>query len=341
MKTLLLIPTFLILGQGASAGQMMASHAPSRTRPVEAARVNGVPIMSDRLDAALHRLIPFESFHRNVSAEKVDELRRQALGDLVDDELRYQDGVRAGLAPPEREIDAELGRAIARFKTRGEFEQALRQSGVSMSDVRKEIRRQLVVKMAYEHAVASRCQVTSEEAARFFAGNPGRFVVPETLHLYAITIGVDPSSPSSQWIDARNRAEDLLRSLQGGLSFEDAARKHSTDASRDRGGDMGLVHRGSLNDQFEQAAKDLEPGEMSGVVQSLYGFHIIKLASVRPPQQMAFADVSTAVRKDLSARRCADMKASWTAGLRASAKIVISGGTELPKVRPSGTTGDR
>jgi peptidyl-prolyl cis-trans isomerase D len=148
--------------------------------------------------------------------------------------------------------------------------------------------------------------------------------MPEQLHVYAITIGVDPSSVPQQWTTAKARADDVLRQLKDGASFEEMARQYSTDASSRIGGDMGLIHRGSLSDEFEAALADLKPGHVSEVVQTLYGYHIARVAAIRPAQQKSFAEVAAQVEKDLTATRCADMNEAWTTRLRAGASIVLA-----------------
>jgi peptidyl-prolyl cis-trans isomerase C len=314
--------------QAASAQKPVASHGTASARPAAVhvvARVNDAAITSDRLDVALRRLIPFESFHRNVGAGTVERLRGKALEGLVDEELRYQYGVRQGLKPSAAEVDAGLESLAARYGTREKFEQARRASGATIEDVRREIRRTLVVQKAFDRAVTSRCQVSADETARFYAGNPGRFVVPEQLHVYAITFGVDPGAPARAWSDAKANAEQVLGQITSGASFEEMARRHSTDKTRERGGDMGVVHRGSLTDEFEQALRDLKPGGVSPVIQTLYGFHIVRVASIRPPEQKALPEVAAGIQKDLTAQRCAETEAAWSAGLRASATIVLTG----------------
>ena len=315
--------------QAASAQKPVASHG-TAAAPQPAvrvvARVNNAPIMSDRVDVALRRLIPFESFHRNVGAATVERLRGKALDGVVDEELRYQDGVRQGLTPSRAEVNAGFKAVVARYGRREAFEQALRASGASGEDVRREVRRTLVIQKAFDRAVTSRCQVSAEEAARFYADNPGRFVVPEQLHVYAITFGVDPGSPAGAWTDAKAKAEQVLGQIRNGAPFEEMARAHSTDKTRERGGDMGFAHRGSLTDEFEQALRDLEPGGVSPVIQTIYGFHIVRIASITPPERKMLPEVAEAIQQDLTKQRCAETESAWTARLRASAAIVLDAG---------------
>jgi parvulin-like peptidyl-prolyl isomerase len=86
---------------------------------------------------------------------------------------------------------------------------------------------------------------------------------------------------------------------------------------------MGFVHRGSLSDRFEQIAKDLPRGQISDVVETLYGYHIVRVSEVRPPRTLAFAEVRANIQKDLAAARCTDVRDAWVARLRRSATIVV------------------
>jgi len=335
MRTLALLIVTLSLAGAGSARQAVPSHAsaPAARPPArEVARVNGVVLTSDRLDASVNAMIPLESFHRTVNPQKLREFRDKALARLIDEELQYQAGVRLGVTVADADVAAGLALAKRRYTSAQAFDAALRRAGVSIEEVRREIRRSLIITKTHDRLVTSQCQVSRDEARRFFTANPDRFVMPEQLRIQAITIGVEPSSSAKQWSDARARAEDVLRQVKAGAPFRDLARKYSTDPSRESGGDMGLVHRGSLNDDFERATHDLKAGQVSGVVQTLFGFHIVRVADVQPPQKKTFAEVGEGIRKDLTKMRCDGMSEAWTAKLRARATIVVASPT--PAVEP-------
>jgi len=338
VRPLAVLLASLAFASASAAQQPVASHptAASTHSPVrDVGRVNGVPLTSDRVDAALNALIPMESFHRNVGPDSLAALRQRALQNVIDEELHYQDGVRLGLTASDAEVDEGLARARRGSQSPDAFDQALRQARVPMAVLRQEIRRALTIKKAYDHEVTSRCQVDAAEAERFYADNRERFVVPEQLHVYAITVGVDPSSSSRQWADASARANDVLRQLRSGASFDELARTYSTDPSREKGGDMGLFHRGTLNDEFEKVARGMKPGDVSDVVQTLYGYHIIRVAEIRPPEQRSYADMGEEIKKDLTSKRCADTAGAWTARLRAGATIELADAAGSPRSSPA------
>ena len=96
----------------------------------------------------------------------------------------------------------------------------------------------------------------------------------------------------------------MRRQLANGADFVDLAKRFSTDPSGAKGGDMGLVHRGSLSQDFESATASLAVGEISTVVETIYGFHLIRVTAIKPPRARSFTDVGDRLQADLSAERC-------------------------------------
>jgi len=300
------------------------SATPARTPAARTeARVNGVAVTSDRVTAALARLIPQQSFHRNISPEKLAELRTQALGSAIDEELAYQDGVRRGLTASDADLKAAWTATVAKTGGQKVFDDVLRQSHTSEADVRHELTRRIIIDKAGGRAV-EHCAATVDDARRYFAQYPDRFVEPEQLHIYAVTVGVDPSSPQSAWQEAKRKADEARKALDAGTPFAEVARTYSTDPSRDKGGDMGLVHKGALASPFDKLAESLQVGKTSGVVQSLYGYHIVLLSEIRPPERKTFEQVSDTLLQDLSSSRCSDQRAAWMAALHAAAHIEMT-----------------
>jgi peptidyl-prolyl cis-trans isomerase C len=302
------------------------SHVPRRSPPARSgviARVNGVPIGSDDLDAALNTVIPLASYHQNVKPEKLDELRTKALDGLIDEELRYQEAARLKIQVPPIEVEQALDRARKTYSDSAAFDRARRESGASMPQLRASILRALMIRKVYEQVVATQCHVSEADASAYYRENPARFVLPEQVHVSLITIGVDSAAPSQAWKQARHTAEDVAKRIAAGASFDAVAREHSTDSSKLKSGDLGFVHRGQLIDEFERALNTLQPGQVTPIVQTIYGFHLLKLVDVRPPAQKTFADVQATLVRDLGEARCTQASTEWSKRLRAAARIEI------------------
>lgn len=310
----------------AAVQQPLASHAltPRPAGPVVVVTVNGTSLTRDRLDAAVRTLLPYESFHRNLSPAKLEDVRRRALSEIVEDELQYQEARRLGLSVPDADIEQMLGDAASRYPSRQAFVDALAKEGATLADTRQEIRRALLIRRAFDLRVTQRCGIGADEARAFYMANPERFVEPERLHVQAITIGVDPSAGPKAWAAGRSRADEVRRLLDGGASFETLARQYSTDATATKGGDMGLVHRGSLTPEFEAALAALPPGVVSPVIETLYGYHLVRVTEVQPARPRSFDDVAPRLQRDLKAERCESTRQAWVRTLRDAATITYA-----------------
>jgi parvulin-like peptidyl-prolyl isomerase len=302
------------------------SHQPRRAASppnAVAARVNGVAIGVEDVDAALNTVIPLNSYHQNVTPEKLDELRMQALDGLIDEELRYQEAIRLKIQVLPIEVEQGLDRARKTYADNAAFERARRESGATLPQLRASILRALMIQKAYAQVVTTQCQVSEADAAAYYRDNTARFLMPEQVRVSLITIGVDPSATKLEWERARKKADGVARRIATGTSFDALAREVSTDASKAKGGDLGFVHRGQLIDEFERALKGLAPGKVTPVIQTIYGFHLLRLVETRPAAQKSFADMKATIVRDLTETRCKAASADWSKRLRAAARVEI------------------
>jgi len=326
-----LVVTIPIVAVTVLAAQLapVPSHATDRARAGDVvAFVNEAPIHAGDVEAAMNTIVPLTAYHQSLKPEKLVELRGKALDGLIDEELRYQEAVRLKVRVADADVEQALARAKKTYRDEQEFEKARRASGATLAQIRASILRALMMQRVYEENVGARCRVTEADAAVFYRENTTRFLLPEQVRVSLITVGVDPSAAPPDWERARQKARDLARRIAGGAPFEAMAREHSSDESRLKGGDLGFVHRGQLIDEFERALRDLKPGRVSPVVQTIFGFHLLRLVEVRPPAQKTFADVKATIVRDLTETRCAKASDAWSKGLRAHARIVIVGGDE-------------
>lgn len=320
--SLVLVPLLVVVAWAERPVPSHSSTTPTAVATVrDVARVNGVAVTSDRLSAALANLIPQESFHRNVSVDRMAEFRQQALSSVIDEELEYQDGVRRGISASDADLKAAWTATVARNGGERAFGNSMRHAGTSEALVRRELARRIVVEKTVNRAVLEHCAVTRDEAQRFFAEHPERFVEPEQLHVFGITVGVDPASPPATWQEAKRRAVEARAALDAGVSFAAVAGAHSTDPSRATGGDMGFVHRGGLASPFDEAVGTLQVGTPSDVIESIYGYHILVVSEVRQQERKPFNQIGDTLVKDLSAKRCGEQKGAWVAALHGSARI--------------------
>jgi peptidyl-prolyl cis-trans isomerase D len=160
--------------------------------------------------------------------------------------------------------------------------------------------------------------VPEDDLRRFFTENASRYTQAEERRASHILINADGAMPAADRKKARAQAEALLTELrQNPAAFADLARKNSQDAgSAPRGGDLDFFGRGSMVKPFEDAVFAMKPGEISNIIESDFGYHIITLTGVRGGEQRAFesvrAEIEAEVRRSLAVKRFAEVAEQFT-----------------------------
>lgn len=160
--------------------------------------------------------------------------------------------------------------------------------------------------------------VPEAELKTYYEQNQSRLAALEERRASHILINAPSSASAADRAKARAQAEDLLTQLQKSPEkFADLARKNSQDpGSAEKGGDLDYFARGAMTKSFEDAAFALKKGETSGVVESEYGYHIIRLTDIRLPKQKSFEEsresLQAEVRHQLAQRKFAEVAEQFT-----------------------------
>ena len=156
------------------------------------------------------------------------------------------------------------------------------------------------------------------KAEALYKANPKRFAMEEEVHARHILV-------SGLGEEARSKAQDLLQQLKGGADFAALAKQASDDkGSGARGGDLGFFGRGKMVEPFEQAAYALtQPGQLSDLVESQFGYHIIRLEARRPAGTRPFAEVRDALVQEVQSSVTQDARATAAGKLREEGKVDV------------------
>ena len=137
--------------------------------------------------------------------------------------------------------------------------------------------------------VVSGVRVTDDEAKKYFEDNAEQFM------------GQEQVSASHILVDSEDKANELLAKITAGeISFEDAAREHSTCPSSQQGGSLGEFGRGQMVPEFDTACFEMEVGEVKGPVQTQFGYHLIRLDGKKAAEPLHFGDVREALVRQLT-----------------------------------------
>ena len=171
-------------------------------------------------------------------------------------------------------------------------------------DQRPEIREQIDLLVAdlvageyLKREVVGKMDVTDEDISTYYKANKDEFRTPETVRASHILFIVERGASEEDKQKAKEKAEEVLAKVKAGEDFGKLAQKYSEDLStKPRGGDIGEMKRGQLEPNFEKALFALKPGEVSGVVETYFGYHIIKCTDRKESELQPLDKVKDQVR---------------------------------------------
>lgn len=306
------------------AGVPVASGAELKSKVV--ATVNGTELLEADLNQEINILMPInQSFHGKISDDKMKKISADALKNLVDSELMAQDATAKGIKIPSATLDSEFNKMVAKFKSKAELATAYQSAGYTEKSFKRVIERKLLAEKIRLAEVENAVTITPAKVKNHYDTNVTRYSKPEEFRASHILIKVDPSSNNDEKAALAARAEKLLKRVKAGENFEDLAANESDDPSRVKAGDLGYFHAGQTVAEFEEALVKLRVGETSGIVETLYGFHIIRLTEKRAPRLVPFDEVQDKLKRDLVDSEKKRLLETWMAGVYKSAKIIYPG----------------
>ena len=267
--------------------------------PEVLARVNGEKIERWEFDNAVKRMEARAG--GPVPPDKRDEVLRGVLDQLVAYHLLAQESRARKLPVPDADVDARLADIRKSFPTEDAFKQGIAAQGLSLDQLKAQAKTSLEVSKVIDAEVNSKIAVQDPEVKTFYDQNLERFKQGDSVHAAHILIGVPQGATPDQKTEAKSKAATVLKTIKAGGDFATLARANSSDpGSAQNGGDLGFFPKGQMTPAFEEAAFKLKPGAVSPLVETPFGFHIIKVIERRAPRTAPFAEVSGQIKDFLT-----------------------------------------
>ena len=244
--------------------------------------IAGQEVITQReLDAAVQR-IAAQLRAQGAELPAPAALRRQVLEKLIVDKLQLQRARRLGI----RIDDITLDKAIANIAAENnlsltQFRRALQKEGVAYPDFREQIRQELTITQLRKREVDQRLHITDQEVDDLIARNKAALQSRRQYHLRHILIAVPEAASPEQVQAAREKAEQVLAQARQGADFAQLAVANSDGQHALEGGDLGWREGDRLPTLFTDTVQHMKPGQVSDLLRSPSGFHIIKLEAVR------------------------------------------------------------
>jgi peptidyl-prolyl cis-trans isomerase C len=228
---------------------------------------------------------------KSLSDSQLSDIKKRVLEDLINRELLYQESQKQGITVDEAAIDEQVKKLKGRFSSATEFKSALSKANLSEAALRSQFKRGMAIQQLIDKQFVQKITVSDEESRAYYDGKPDLFKQPEQVRASHILIKVDPEADESRKAEARKKLEMIQKRLQKGEDFAALAKEFSEGPSRGKGGDLGYFRRGQMVKAFEEAAFTLRPGEVSDIVETKFGYHLIKVIDKKPEKTIAYKDV--------------------------------------------------
>ena len=309
------------------------------------AEVDGTPIYRDQVEKHYHsRMAPGTDAG---SEEQALSLKLNILNELINDQVLLAHAAHSQITVSEAEVDTKVTELESPY-SKEEFQKKLGEEGLDLSDLRRQVRQSLLIEKLINKEITSHIAVADSEIAAYYERNQSNFNVPETEYHLAqieVTPAADPGLRNLKNDDAttpeaaRRKIEKLYARLRAGEDFAVMAQEYSEDPkTASGGGDMGFVPASSLdsNPQLKRALHSLKVGQISPILRTAEGFHIVKLLGREEPGQHRVSDpqVQSAIRRALMNEKEELLKAAYIEDLRNRAKVknflaerIVAGGS--------------
>jgi peptidyl-prolyl cis-trans isomerase C len=289
--------------------------------PAVVARVNGEEITRTEFEQSVHNLEGRAG--RPVPAEQRDEVYRGLLNDMLAFKLLKQEADRRHVTLTDQELDEAVKQMRQQFPTEAAFKQAMADQKLTLAQVRDQARSSMLVQKLLDQEVSGSVDVKPADISAFYEKNPDRFKQPEAAKASHVLIAVPQGADAAAKQSARAKAEDVLKQARAGADFAGLAKKYSNDTSAPRGGDLGFFPRGQMVPEFDKAAFALQPGQVSDIVETQFGFHIIKLAEKRPARTVPFSEVAPQIEQYLRQEQQQEKTKAFIERLKTSGKVEV------------------
>ncbi|PRX24217.1 parvulin-like peptidyl-prolyl isomerase [Orenia metallireducens] len=296
---------------GTKSGAQQEAYAQRFDKAV--ATVNGEEIPYQEYAYQLQGYL--RQYQNQIAPNQVVGLKANILDNIINQKLILQEAKKNDIKPEitDEDVQAQLDQVIDYYaSSKEEFEEIIKKNGQTIEDVKNTIRENMATQKRIEamlDSVKDNIEVTDQEIAKQY----------EEVTASHILIKTDDKEDA----EAKAKAEEVLAKAKSGEDFAKLAKEYSEGPSSSRGGNLGSFTRGRMVKPFEEAAFSMEVGEISDLVKTEFGYHIIKVTDKKEATGKEFEEKKEEIKEKLVAQKEKEAVNNWLEEVRDNAKIVI------------------
>ncbi len=314
MKRILSIAAAAVLAMVSVAGAQNAADK----NPV-VLTVNGEPVHAAEVSMAMSNLSA--QMQRMGQKPNQQQLVQIATGRVIDSVLLEQAAKKAGMKANEERVQQSISQIEQQAGGKEKFAETLAGGGMTVQEFTDMLRRMDLAQEYVDAKIKPTVTVTDADVKKFYDENPKMFEHPEEVHARHILIKVPKDADEATKKAAHDKAEKARARALKGEDFSKLAQEVSEGPSAKNGGDLGFFTHDQMVKPFADAAFALSPGQISNVVETRFGYHVIKVEDKRPAGKQSLDEVKDRVKQYLENKKLGDAVNAKLDELRKAAKI--------------------
>lgn len=231
-------------------------------------------------------------------------LREMVLETMISSEVVYQQSEKEKVAPTDEQVQEQIDSFNESIKDDTEYQQELKNMGINEDFLRFQFARDLA-NTNLQEKFQNEVKISEDEMKKYYEENKESFYTDTVTASHILLKTQDDKGKElsdEKKKEAKAKAEEALAKVKSGEDFAEVAKKYSQDTSASNGGELGTFGRGQMVTKFEDAAFSMKPGEISDIVETEYGYHIIKVTE-RVDKQETFNDVKEQIKATLASEK--------------------------------------
>lgn len=266
-------------------------------------------------------MMQYQGAKGNLPPAFMQQIRTQAINTLINREVLLQESEKRGIKANKEEVQKGIKSVQSRFPSQEKFQEALKNLKLTESDFERQYMQQSKIQTLLDQEIISKIKIKEDEAKTFFDANPEQFDQKEKVRARHILIKVEKTADEKTKAEARKKLVKIQKKIMSGEDFAEMAKQHSQGPSNIKGGDLGYFGKGQMVKPFEEVAFKLTAGEVSDIVETRFGYHLIKVVDRKAPKKAVYADQKEQIIAKLKNQRIQNEVNAFIEKLRQEAKI--------------------
>jgi peptidyl-prolyl cis-trans isomerase C len=284
--------------------------------------VNGSVITQEDFDREMGRVQrQLLNMGKHINDSQMPGIKKELLENLINRELLYQETQRKGIKIDEATVNEQVMTMKKRFPSEAEFKSALTKANLTEAAIKTQIARGLAIEQLIVTCVSKKVTVSAPEIKAFYENHPNLFKQPEQVRASHILIKIDPQGDEGKRAKAEKKIKKIQKKLQKGEDFATLAKELSECPSKAKGGDLGYFSRGRMVKSFEDVAFALKPNEVSEIVETKFGYHLIKVVDKKPEMTTTFEEVKDKLGQYLKQQKVQKEVSNYVSELKEKGKV--------------------